>query len=276
MRMERSCPDTQSCVPNMKAISEGTQTLWAFFESQSHISKPERGPQVQKCHAHGKVFSRYTCDTKYESNIWRDTVGMSLFESQSQISNLNADLKFKVKVTGVNKFVRMESCCPERWPQVQVVMSLFQGHFKPGCQKLYVWAWKGVVQIHMHTKYESNIWRDTEVMSLFRIAVADFETWMLTSSSRSRSQGSKIVCAYAQIWWKGVVQIRMHTKNESKYLKGHSSYEPFSNRGRRFWNLNADLKFKVKVTGVKNCMRMERCCQDTHAYHYEAISEETQ
>jgi hypothetical protein len=51
-----------------------------------------------------------------------------------------------------------------------------------------------------------------------------------------------------------------------QYLKGHSRYEPFSNRGRRFQNLKTDPKFKVNVTGVKNFMRMDRCCLDTHAY----------
>ena len=46
-------------------------------------------------------------------------------------------------------------------------------------------------------------------MSIFRNLNADFETLTQTLTSRSRSQGSKILCV-----WKGLVNIHMHTKYE--------------------------------------------------------------
>ena len=50
------------------------------------------------------------------------------------------------------------------------------------------------------------------------------------------------------------------------HLKRHRSYEHFSKPKRRFRNLNTDPKFKVKVTGVKFFVCMERPFPFTHAY----------
>ena len=40
----------------------------------------------------------------------------------------------------------------------------------------FLCVWKGLVHIHMHTKYEGYISMDIKVMSIFRNLNADFET----------------------------------------------------------------------------------------------------
>jgi len=88
-------------------------------------------------------------------------------------------------------------------------------------------------------------------MSIFRNLNADFETKTRTLSSRSK--GSEFVCV-----WKGLVHMHMHSKYEG-YIG--SDIEVMS----IYRNLNGDPNLKVKVKGVKMCVRMERPCTYAHA-----------
>ena len=81
--------------------------------------------------------------TKNEGFISRDIEVLSIFR------NLNADF--------------------ETLTQTPTSRSRSQG-------KKNLCVWKGLVNIHMHTKYEGYISRDIEVMSIFRNLNADFET----------------------------------------------------------------------------------------------------
>ena len=49
-------------------------------------------------------------------------------------------------------------------------------HRQTDGQSKFLRVWKGLVHIHMHTKYEGYISRDIEVMSIFQNLNADFET----------------------------------------------------------------------------------------------------
>ena len=81
--------------------------------------------------------------TKYKGYISRDIEVMSIFR------NLNADF--------------------ETLTQTLTSRSKSQG-------SKFVCVWKGLVHIHMHTKYDGYISRDIEVMSIFRNLNVDFET----------------------------------------------------------------------------------------------------
>jgi len=134
--------------------------------------------------------------------------------------NLSAYSEVKVKVTGVNILTCMDMSCPK----ARV------------CQILKVYLhWYGSYE--QFSKPEHRFWNlnaDSEVK--IRVTGVNILTCMKRSCPKACVR--QIVKVYLNCYW---------------------SYEQLSKPKRRFWNLNADSKVKVKVTG-SNLTFMERSC----------------
>ena len=132
--------------------------------------------------------------------------------------NLNTDSKVEVKVTRVKMLAYMERSCPKAY--VFHILKVYLNQYRS----------------YQFSKPKRRFWNlntDSEV----EVKV----TGVKILACMERSCPMACVC---QIW--------------KVYLNKYRSYNKFSKPKHIFWNLNADLKFKVKVTGVKNLACMER------------------
>ena len=288
VRMERPCPYTHA------------YQIWRLYlkghRSYEHFSKPKRrflnlnaDPYFKDKVTGVKIFVRMErpCPYTHAYQIWRLYLkGHRSYEHFSKPKrrfwNLNADPYFKVKVTGVKIVVRMERPCPYSHAY-QIWRLYLKGHksyehfSKPKCRfwnlnadpyfKVKFTGVKICVRMERPCPY-------THAYQIWRLYVKGHRSyehfskpkrrfWNLNADPffKMKVTGVKIFvrverpCPYShayQIW--------------RLYLKRHRSYEHFSKPKRRFWNINADPYFKVKVTGVKIFVRLERPCPYTHAY----------